>query len=131
ADARPMFAFEAVGLDGRREPLRTVGEMADAYIEAMSAMRDTGEIDLLGYSNGAVVAFEMARKLSEKNVKIGCLVLIDQRCPTPKGRNRDNDVISVFADLIPALGGRQPLDAKAFAAVPEAERADYLHALME
>lgn len=131
AGVRPMFAFEAVGLDGRREPLRTVGEMADAYIEAMSAMRNTDVVDLLGYSNGAVVAFEMARKLTEKNVRIGHLVLIDQRCPTLKGRDTTDDIANVFADLIPALGGERSLDLEAFAAVPEAERADYLYALMQ
>ncbi|NOT89830.1 MAG: hypothetical protein HOP03_16865 [Lysobacter sp.] len=131
AGVRPMFAFEAVGLDGRREPLRTVGEMADAYIEAMSAMRNTGTVDLLGYSNGAVVAFEMARKLTEKNVRIGHLVLIDQRCPTLKGRDTTDDIAHVFADLIPALGGERGLDMDAFARVPEAERADHLYALMQ
>jgi 3-oxoacyl-(acyl-carrier-protein) synthase/thioesterase domain-containing protein/acyl carrier protein len=133
AGVRPMFAFEGVGVDGKREPLSTVAEMADACIEAMSAIRNTGEIDLLGYSNGAIVAFEMARKLSAKNVRIGRLVLIDQLCPTLKGhKHTDADAVAgVFADLIPALGGKRMLDAEAFAAIPKAERADYLYELMQ
>ena len=130
AGVRPMFAFEAVGLDGSRPPLRTVGEMADAYIEAMSAIRHTGEIDLLGYSNGAVVAFEMARKLTEKKARIGRLVLIDQRCPTLKSGDATDDIVGVFADLIPALGGERGIDLDAFVATPADKRADYLFGLM-
>ena len=131
AGIRPMFAFEAVGVDGKREPLRTVAEMADACIEAMSAMRDTGEIDLLGYSNGAIVAFEMARKLVTRGARIGRLILIDQPCPTLKARKHTDAVAGVFADLIPALGGERTLDADAFASIPEADRADYLYGLMQ
>lgn len=131
AGVRPLFAFEAIGVDGSREPLGSVGELADAYIEALSTMRETKEIDLLGYSNGAIIAFEMARRLTERNVRVGRLVLIDQACPNGKGRTSAEDIAAVFADLIPALGGQQALDIEAFARVPEAERADHLYELMQ
>lgn len=131
AGIRPLFAFEAVGLDGKREPLQSVAAMADAYIDALSTMRDIRRIQLLGYSNGAVVAFEMARKLSESKIKVERLVLVDRHCPASPGRSETDEISDVFANLIPALGGGRSLDVDDFKRVPEAERGEYLYALMK
>lgn len=127
---RPMFGFQAVGLDGEHEPLTTVQAMAEANIAALSAMRDCTRLSLLGHSNGAVVAFEMARQLQKKNVEIERLVLVDCRCPASATRDVGDEISEAFVNLIHALGGEQPLDTEEFRKVPEAERAEYLHALV-
>ena len=130
AGIRPLFAFEYVGVDGAREQLRTVSEIADAFINELSAIRDTSSVNLLGYSNGAVVAFEMARKLVEKQIKVERLVIVDQQCPVLKGRSEADDISAVFGNLIPSLGGDKPLDTDEFKRIPEAERAEYLFQLI-
>jgi thioesterase domain-containing protein len=127
---RPMFAFQAVGLDGTRGPLESVSEIADANIAALTAMRDNRRLSLLGHSNGAIVAFEMARKLLKKNVAIERLVLVDCRCPASSTRNLADEISEAFVNLIKALGGDQPMDVAEFRQVPEDERADYLYELV-
>lgn len=123
---RPMFAFQAVGLDGTRGPLASVSEIADANIAALAAMRDGHRLSLLGHSNGAVVAFEMARQLLEENVALERLVLVDCRSPASSTRNVTDEISAAFVNLINALGGEQQLDIDEFRQVPEENRADYL-----
>lgn len=127
---RPMFAFQAVGLDGTRGPLGTVSAMADANIAALAAMRDGRRLSLLGHSNGAIVAFEMARKLLKKNVAVERLVLLDCRAPASSTRNVADEISEAFVNVIKALGGERQLDVDEFRRVPEDRRADYLYELI-
>ncbi|MDQ3206672.1 MAG: thioesterase domain-containing protein [Pseudomonadota bacterium] len=123
---RPMFGFQGVGLDGKREPLDSVHAMAEANIAALAALRDSSKLSLLGYSNGAVVAFEMAHQLLKKNVVVERLVLVDGRCPASSVRDLSDEIAKAFVNLINALGGKWQLDADEFRKVPEDRRADYL-----
>lgn len=128
---RPMFAFQAVGLDGTRDPLGSIREMAEANIDALAAIRDTRRINLLGHSNGAIVAFEMARLLVKRNVAIERLILVDCRCPAMAVRSEADEISEAFVNVIYALGGEHQLDVAEFKNVPEADRAEYLYALMK
>lgn len=123
---RPMFGFQGVGLDGKREPLDSIAAMAEANIEALSGLRDCSKLSLLGYSNGAVVAFEMAQQLLKKNIAIERLVLVDGRCPSQSMRTVTEEITAAFVDLIKALGGKRPLDIEEFRNIPEDRHADYL-----
>lgn len=127
---RPMFALQAVGVDGKREPLDSIHAMAEANIEALAALRDSSRLELLGYSNGAVVAFEMAHQLLQKKVKVDRLVLVDGRCPASTTRDLADEISKVFANLINAFNGQWPLDAQEFRTVPEDRRAEYLFQLI-
>jgi thioesterase domain-containing protein len=130
AGIRPMFGFEAVGLDGKREPLDSVHAMAEANITALAGLRDCRKLSLLGYSNGASVAFEMAHQLLKQNVAVERLVLIDGRCPASTTRDLSDEISKVFGNLINAFRGEWPLDPDEFRKVPEDRRADYLFQLI-
>ncbi len=123
---RPMFGFQGVGLDGKREPLDSIAAMAEANIEALSGLRDCSKLNLLGYSNGAVVAFEMAHQLLKKNIEIERLVLVDGRCPSQSMRSVTEEITAAFVDLIKALGGKRPLNVEEFRTIPEDRHAEYL-----
>ncbi len=127
---RPMFGFQGVGLDGKREPLDSIPAMAEANIAALAELRDCSKMSLLGYSNGAVVAFEMAHQLLKKNVAVERLVLVDGRCPASTTRDLSDEIAKVFGNLISAFDGPCPLDAGEFRKVPEDRRADYLFELV-
>ena len=127
---RPMFGFEGVGLDGKREPLDSIHAMAEANIAALAELRDCRKLSLLGYSNGAVVAFEMAQQLLKQNVAVERLVLVDGRCPASTTRDLTDEISKVFANLIDAFRGEWPLDPTEFRKVPENRRADYLFELI-
>jgi 3-oxoacyl-(acyl-carrier-protein) synthase/thioesterase domain-containing protein/acyl carrier protein len=126
AGIRPMFAFQGVGLDGKRDPLDSIHAMAETNIAALATLRDCNNLSLLGYSNGAVVAFEMAHQLMKNKVTIERLVLVDGRCPASTVRTITDEIAVAFTDLINELGGRSPLDVDEFREVPEDRRADYL-----
>ncbi|MDQ3510407.1 MAG: thioesterase domain-containing protein [Pseudomonadota bacterium] len=126
AGVRPMFAFQGVGLDGKREPLDSIHAMAETNIAALATLRDCNNLSLLGYSNGAVVAFEMAHQLMKNKVAIERLVLVDCRSPVSSIRTITDEIAAAFTDLINELGGRWPLDVDEFREIPEDRRAEYL-----
>ncbi len=80
---RPLWAFQSRGVDGVSLPLRTVEEMAQAYLDELLRLRPAGPYLLGGYSMGGVVAYEMARRLAAAGQEIRCLVLIDSGAPLP------------------------------------------------
>lgn len=128
---RPMFGLQSVGVDGKREPLDSIRAMAEANIATLAALRDCGKLSLLGYSNGAVVAFEMAHQLMKQNIVVERLVLVDCRCPGPSMRSLSDEILEAFANLISSLGGKQSLDADEFRELPEDRWADYLFDLVQ
>jgi thioesterase domain-containing protein/acyl carrier protein len=80
---RSFYALQASGLDGSVPPLRSVEEMAAAYLAAIrAAFPGGGPYHLGGHSFGASVAFEMARQLETiHGEKVGALVLLDHLAP--------------------------------------------------
>ncbi|TWI63798.1 amino acid adenylation domain-containing protein [Bradyrhizobium huanghuaihaiense] len=68
-----LLVFEAAMNQGTAPS--TIEELADSYIEAMSS-RVTGVVNIGGYSFGALVAFEMARKLRAAGRQVGTVLLI-------------------------------------------------------
>lgn len=76
-DDRPIYAFQAKGLDGSRELSNNIEEMADDYIEEIKKVQPNGPYMLLGFSLGGFIAFDMAKKLAEKGNKVSFAGVID------------------------------------------------------
>src|SRR5437867_12484138 len=55
---------------------RTIEAMANEHLEALQALPRTGAWRLGGYCNGALVAFEIARRLTAAGEKVDLLALI-------------------------------------------------------
>ncbi len=84
--AAPSLAFQA---DGRRDPLpETVPDLAGEYLRELLAVRPHGPYRLGGWSSGAVIAFELARRLQERGEPVDRLVVVDAPAP---GDRRDID----------------------------------------
>ena len=60
-----VSGIQAAGLYSDAEPRRTVPEMADAYVDAVRAVRPTGPYLLGGCGIGAAIAYEMAVRLDD------------------------------------------------------------------
>jgi pimeloyl-ACP methyl ester carboxylesterase len=60
-----VSGIQAAGLYSGAEPRRTVPTMADAYVEAVRAVRPTGPYLLGGCGIGAAIAYEMAVRLDD------------------------------------------------------------------
>lgn len=74
---RPVWAFQARGLDGEQEPHDRVEDMAQAYIELMRSIQPQGPYALTGFSFGGLVAYEMAQQLLAQGEQVELLFLID------------------------------------------------------
>ena len=126
--AQPFFCLEPVGLDGVSAPLESVERMARFNVDRLKAQQPAGPYRLLGYSNGGVVAHEMARLLMEGGDLVASLVLLDTLCPPLReGRPVDEMTVAVFNHFARSLGVAADLDVAALLAIPERERSGYLH----
>jgi thioesterase domain-containing protein len=74
-----VFAIQPAGLYGDAEPRRTVPAMADAYVDAVRAVRPTGPYLIGGCGIGAAIAYEMAVRLDD----VRLLAAIDGRLLEP------------------------------------------------
>ncbi|WP_445468607.1 beta-ketoacyl synthase N-terminal-like domain-containing protein [Massilia scottii] len=125
---QPFYCLEPVGLDGRLAPMTSVEEIAELNIERLKSVQARGPYRLLGYSNGGVVAFEMARQLLARKEKVASLILLDSLCPTARGGQAIEDmVVAVFKNFATSLGGHVELDVQTLKRIPEGERSDYLY----
>jgi acetoacetyl-CoA synthetase len=81
---RPVYAFQARGLEPGMPPHDRVEDMAEEYLSAMRLIQARGPFALAGHSFGGVVAFEMARRLQAQGEEIELLALFDsdvhERC---------------------------------------------------
>ncbi|MFI9451989.1 beta-ketoacyl synthase N-terminal-like domain-containing protein [Amycolatopsis sp. NPDC052450] len=73
----PVIGVPAVGLDDGLDPDPTVEAMATRYVGELRQVQPTGPYRLVGWSFGAVIAYEMARQLSAAGDRVAPLVLID------------------------------------------------------
>jgi amino acid adenylation domain-containing protein len=101
---QPFYGLRAPGLDGEQAPLASVEEMADQYIEALRAIQPEGPYILGGWSMGGIVAFEMARRLSLRGVRMAAVVLLDAPPPAPLRTDGDGDWPVLLGAFVQELG---------------------------
>jgi acyl carrier protein/pimeloyl-ACP methyl ester carboxylesterase len=77
--ANPIFGFRALGLEEGERPLTSVAAMAGRYLEAIEQQgrAATWPYLLLGHCGGSLIAYEMARRLTEQGKTVAGLILID------------------------------------------------------
>jgi thioesterase domain-containing protein/acyl carrier protein len=80
---RPIYLFQAPGLDGRTEPLKTVEEIAGAYIASMREIQPMGPYYLAAMCAGSFIALEMCNQLSDNGQSVARLILLDPQLTPP------------------------------------------------
>jgi acyl transferase domain-containing protein len=80
AGDRPIYGFQAHGVDGSDMPDATVEQMATRYVTELRASHP-GPYLLGGYSGGGIVTFEMVRQLREQGADVRLMVLFDSVPP--------------------------------------------------
>ncbi|MBD2566541.1 SDR family NAD(P)-dependent oxidoreductase [Anabaena lutea] len=73
----PVYGIQAPGLQGEKQPLRRVEDMAAYYIEVIRSVQPQGPYLLAGWSLGAYIVYEMAVRLKQANQDVDLLVLFD------------------------------------------------------
>ena len=74
---RPIYAFQASGLDGSKPIKNSIPEMAAEYIDEMLRVQPSGSYILLGFSLGGFIAYEMATQIRMLGKKVKFTGLID------------------------------------------------------
>jgi len=74
---RPVHGIQSRGLDPLLTPQERVEEMADANLAAIRNVQPVGPYSIVGHSFGALVAFEMARRLELEGEEVDALALVE------------------------------------------------------
>ncbi len=85
---RPVYGFQAPGVEGEQPPLRTVEALAAAYAREIRAAQPNGPYALAGYSFGGLVALEIARELAREGHLVETVCLIDTYVQQDLSRSR-------------------------------------------
>ncbi|MYS92366.1 MULTISPECIES: alpha/beta fold hydrolase [Streptomyces] len=73
---RPVYGFEAPGFRGDIRPVTTVADMADRYLVELLEQQPEGPYHLAGHCHGAVVAYELARRLRARGQEVAVLAMV-------------------------------------------------------
>ena len=76
-----VFGVHPRGMDGRSPPDATMAALAAHAAATIRLQNPNGPYTLMGYSYGAVVAFETARRLTELGADVAALVLLEPIMP--------------------------------------------------
>lgn len=81
-DDQPFFGLQPPGVDGEREPLTRVEELAAYFAARIRGFRPDGPYIIAGHCAGGAIAFELARQLLQQGGAITFLALFSSPYPT-------------------------------------------------
>lgn len=125
----PVYGLQSLGLEPGERPTGSIVEIAAAARDAVRDACSDGPVRLLGWSFGAVVAYETARQLAAGGDEVEWLALLDPAVPAaldPDPVAQDDDEPAVMAAYLAYLAGLHEvevsLDAATLAAMSPAGR---------
>nr|VFK14860.1 MAG: amino acid adenylation domain-containing protein [Candidatus Kentron sp. LFY] len=100
----PIYGIQAVGFEGKENPLTDIDTMAARYVEEITTSWPQGPCHLYGWSLGGLVAFEMARQLQAVGREVGLLVLTDTAHPSLFEKRSDPEEDDILLHLLAEAG---------------------------
>jgi thioesterase domain-containing protein/acyl carrier protein len=97
-DDQPIYGIQpSQAEDGVMSELE-IEAMAADYVKAVRGFQPVGPYSLVGWSMGAIIAFEMARQLQQQGEEIALLALIDAAAPEGEAADYNSSfLLSIFA----------------------------------
>src|SRR5690606_39019957 len=74
---QPVYALQALGLNGHGKLFETIEEIASKYLEEVIDNNPTGPYLLAGYSLGGKIAYEMAKQLLAQGKEVALFGIFD------------------------------------------------------
>jgi len=81
-DDQPFYGLEPPGLDGRREPMDRVDDIASYFADQIQAFQPEGPYIIAGYCSGGATAFELARRLVQRGSTVPLLAMFGTPHPS-------------------------------------------------
>jgi thioesterase domain-containing protein/acyl carrier protein len=91
----PFYALQSQGLDGTRECLTRVEDMASSYLQEIRELQPEGPYFLGGFCMGGSIAYEIAQLLAHEGQKVALLALFDTY--NHNGKSPDRSLSSSFS----------------------------------
>jgi len=109
-----VFGLQARGFQADQIPITNLQDMARTYLDAMCRQQPDGPYHLLGWSGGAIIAFEMACQLQQHGKEVASLTLVDAYAPDalPAQLKDIDDAGLVHALLSDEMGDTYPDDLR-------------------
>ena len=129
-DGNSVYGIQMKGLLENESPLNTIEAMAAHNIETIKTT-ESKQIQLVGHSYGGVVIFEMLKQLSNENIKVTDVILLDSYAP-----RKGIKVTEIYQGLLGCLKGLSGIKttpsqilefAKKVAKKPEQKRKDSVY----
>lgn len=108
---QPFYGLQAIGLDGKRQPLSSVEAIAAEYIKEIRQVQPHGPYLLGGHCFGSWIAFEMSQQLRRQGEEIAAVLVIDSPAPFLKpeeGETEANDAawLAKFGEILSESAGK-------------------------
>jgi thioesterase domain-containing protein len=81
-DDQPFFGLQPPGVDGQREPLTSIEDLAAYFAGQIRAFRPDSPYVIAGYCAGGTIAFELARQLLQDGANISFVAMFTSPYPT-------------------------------------------------
>jgi thioesterase domain-containing protein/acyl carrier protein len=85
---RPIYLFQAPGLDGRTDPLDSVEEFAALYVDTMRQVQPTGPYNIVAMCGGSFIGLEMCNQLNGVGEGVARLILLDPPVSPPSEKDK-------------------------------------------
>lgn len=110
---QPIYGFEAPGFDTDRTPVASLPQLADEYTATLRAFAPGQEYQLLGWSLGGLLAFEMAKRLSAAGETVSALIMVDAGLPSVQPLPPERDILARFLRDMTGTSEDSPPEIKA------------------
>ncbi|PYH69256.1 non-ribosomal peptide synthetase [Aspergillus vadensis CBS 113365] len=100
---RKVYAFRAPGFNPGEKMFTTIDEMTDTYLKSIRELQPEGPYIFIGYSYGAMIAFETAKKVEASGDRVGFLGSLNLP-PHIKKHIREMDYAESLLHLVYFLG---------------------------
>ncbi|WNI18862.1 alpha/beta fold hydrolase [Actinacidiphila sp. ITFR-21] len=107
-DDQPLYGFEAPGFDNDRTPVSDLPALADEYTAILREAQPEGPYQLLGWSLGGLLAFEMAKRLTGAGARVAHLILVDAGLPEVMPLPPERDILLRFVRDMMGLSDSTP-----------------------
>ncbi|WP_165742232.1 non-ribosomal peptide synthetase [Candidatus Thiosymbion oneisti] len=123
---QPVYGIQAVGFEGKADPLTSIEAMAVRYVEEIAMLYPEGPCNLYGWSFGGVVAFEMARVLKSAGREVALLVLADTGHPLRFKDTKEPEEEEILFHLLAEASNLEPELFRQFQDIPSEDRIAHL-----